>query len=111
MGSGRGKNRRAAALIVTRQDQVLFGQGLLKNPVVYDPAAWQDFVRESELGSVPIAEYYLGRNAQHYTGPEHEKVMDELFADAVAVGAITLPPSYKAQSFTFAVAGGDTRSE
>ena len=91
MGSGKGKTRRVGAA-ATRADLVVFEQSL-----------WQDFVSDSGLGDTPLAQYYLGRNVRRYKGSEFERVLNELFADAVAVGAITLPPSYRAEYFIFAV--------
>ena len=93
MGSGQGKARRAKAPIIAAQGQA-----------TYQKSPWDEFLRDNELMSVGVAQYYLGYRPQVPTKVEYNKVLNEIFADLVAVGAIVLPGSYLAKDFRFALA-------
>ena len=84
MGAGRGKTRRAQAVVIL--------SGLKK--VIFDEEKWNEFLKTSKLTDVKLSQYYL-RGVSCRTGVEYEKVFNELFADAVAVNAIVLPEDRK----------------
>ena len=97
MGSGRGKTRRvqsSAGLAAQAIPHLLFDKG-----------EWDEFVDGHDLVFVNLYEYYLGRPGNHIDSSETKKVMDELFADAVAVGAIVLPDDYGVDDFEFRMLG------
>src|ERR1039458_1220389 len=97
MGSGQGKQRRTRA-VASRKSA-----GSLK-AVKYDHAKWEEFVICNGLKSVRVYEYYIGRGISHHdSDAERNKVVNELFADAVEVGAIFLPSSTKVEDFQFDV--------
>ena len=52
--------------------------------------------------------YYLGKNPPLPPVEDQEKVIKELFADMVGVGALTLPSPYKAEDFEFKMKSNGT---
>ena len=103
MGSGRGKTRRAKTGI--------FPSSTTKSgfpTATYEPAKLEEFLRRSAVADVNTYEYYLGPerayapvNERQRPDVDHEKVLAEVFADAVEVGAIVLPDSYATEDFSF----------
>src|ERR1035437_3437467 len=94
MGSGKGQARRTQVVYQT--------QPALTVPC--DQDKWLKFVQESGLTGVKVYKYYLGEKAKKtYTDAEHGKVLAELFADAVAVGAVALPKPSTLADFEFLV--------
>ena len=101
MGSGRGKTRRAQQV----QHATDSAPGAFTHMTV-DEEKWDNFTRNCDLANLGIYNYYLGQKApltifqvQELAADEHMKIVRELFADAVSVGAITLPEPYKAEDF------------
>ena len=111
MGSGRGQTRRAKAQVAqqvrSKADQVTFKQHV-----------WVDFVAESGLTKMKLLQYYgalksyleLNPNAGKISVEEMNKLhlatTAELFADAVAVGALDLPSPYTTEDFVFEMVPG-----
>jgi hypothetical protein len=101
MGSGKGRARRA--------QQVHHAVGNASE-ILVDEEKWGEFVDSGGLADVPIYGYYLQKNASklitifqigELPDDADMKVVRELFADAVSVGAIVLPESYDADDFEF----------
>ena len=101
MGSGKGKTRRVQTQVPT---PIL--QGLNKDVAFYLDR-WDKFVADGRLGRVPLYKYYLGNASPGVA--ECEGVPQELFTDAVTVGAITLPKPYKAEDFEVKKLGSSAR--
>ena|ERR1035437_9945264 len=88
MGAGQGKTRRVNA---TRLPSA-----------AYQLREWQGFVEDIELTGIMTYEYYLGRKGDRgRTLQERNKVVAEVFSDAVAASAIVLPAPYEADDFEF----------
>ena len=85
MGAGRGKSRRAG---------VMSQSGKLK---------WVEFAETVGVKEGNFYQYYLGHRPSNPTDADYEKTMFELFADAVSIGAISLPNPYEIQDFEFKV--------
>jgi hypothetical protein len=79
--------------------------------VRYDPKAWAQFVAGSNLEDVSLRSYYLGDEVNYETygyvtqngatGNGEAKLLTELLADAVSVGAITIPSPCDVADFKF----------
>lgn len=70
---------------------------------------WNKFVRSSglDVDGVTVRQYYLGDDVnEDITSDDLEKLFAELFTDAVAVGALTLPLPGIAESFRFRIRSG-----
>ena len=103
MGAGQGKSRRTQIVSAGAKTQIAAAgaKTVLALPVL-DDKKWEQFVHSSELETVNVYQYYLGRNdLPRYNNDEHRKVAKELFEDAVAVGALNLPSSYNVDDFEF----------
>ena len=97
MGSGRGKTRRAQG-ITTRSDRSH------AKSISYAEEKWAEFIEKSDLGATNVYEYYLGQNHNcPLDADDYKKLLEELFQDAVAVGAITLRSPYHVDDFAFIV--------
>ena len=73
-----------------------------RETVTIDTKKWEvDFVRKQKLRKVNVFEYYLGGVPQGVTSRDCEYVVTDLFRDAVAVGALTLPAPFIPEDFTF----------
>ena len=63
---------------------------------------WNEFVTSGGLRKVPLNKYYLesgfGGSGSAYPA-KCEEVLSELFADAVAIGAVVLPAPYTVDNF------------
>ena len=95
MGSGRG---------VTKRVRVSSAQ-IISPVAVYNYEKWAEFLEKSGLRNVKACKYYLGRD-EHWTAyseEEHSRLITDLFADAVTVGALELPDPYVAHDFKFRV--------
>src|ERR1039458_2233951 len=92
MGAGQGKTRRAQQ-----------AQPANKEAVHNKPEKWEEFIKNSGLTSAKLHQYYLKNTPKPLTHEDYNKLMNELFADCVAVGAITLPNPYEAKDFEFKV--------
>src|ERR1035437_2675647 len=99
MGSGRGQSRRAKA---TRTGSTL---NTTANKVIseLDEQKWQDFVASSDSKNVALGEYYFEPLNTDLSPADLQKVITELFADMVNVGAITLPECRELQDYEFKV--------
>src|ERR1035437_4061705 len=95
MGAGKGKTRRGQAVAAT---------GI----VVYQPGNWRQFVKDSELSTVKLHQYYLGETPQQLSDADYEKLTGELFADAVNIGAINLHGTHTTTDFVWTVSPGAT---
>jgi hypothetical protein len=70
---------------------------------VHHPEKWTEFIETAGLEGVKIYDYYLGyRSSPKYSDVERSRAAAELFADAVAVGAIVLPKPYVTGDFEVA---------
>ena len=114
MGSGKGKTRRTSGL--QPGSRITSGAPQLRAqtqkttwsppPYIYEDSfdKWTEFVHDSGLEGTNYFKYYLGddysvNNSATWTVPNMEKAFNELFEDAVAIGAIELPQSYVAEDF------------
>ena len=95
MGSGRGKTRRAQALVSQAAKQTK------KFDAAFQEDKWKEFVRDSGLRKVNLQQYYLGKIVPNLTDSEAEVIITNLFNDAVLVGAITLPANCVSDDFQF----------
>ena len=92
MGSGKGQTRRARTS--TPAPQPLPVAGELKQK-------WAEFISDSELQMVSLYQYYLRKSSRKILYVDYERVVSELFQDAVAVGAIVLPSAHSVEDFEF----------
>jgi hypothetical protein len=101
MGAGKGKSKRAQSTLPA---------ALNSTTVSYNEDAWARFVHEIDWAGTHVYDYYLCQNdIWEHTSEEHEKVATELFADAVDVGALILPPGCTSKEFQFKIeAMGET---
>ena len=100
MGAGRGKTRRAKTLAATR----------VSPQAIFENVKWHEFLEEGGLTKQKIHQYYLGGKAPNDNDEARmRELVTEIFNDAVAVGAITLPKPYTAADFVFAKAAGRAR--
>ena len=108
MGTGKGKTRRAQAGL---SPEALAERALaLAKEATYDRGIWSEFVKSSDMMTAKVYPYYLGKSASSppdYTFADHEKVVTELLADFVAVGALTLPSPYTADDFGIKMTDGN----
>ena len=93
MGAGKGKAKRAQSTTPPVTAEAIAGY----------PKAWSKFVEEGGLASVRLHQYYLGSAPRPLTREHYNKLLNELFSDGVAVGAIVLPDAYNAEDFEFKV--------
>ena len=71
-----------------------------KAGAAYNGKLWTEFVRSQELEETTLPCYYLGSRRKKVHGDtERSKIVQELFQDAVEVGAISLPTTYAANDF------------
>src|ERR1035437_9366324 len=94
MGSGKGQARRARAVQTSAQ--------LAK--AVWHEERWGEFVKSSGIAKTKAFSYYLGKGHTRWqTESDAAQVTEELFGDAVGVGAIVLPSGYEVEDFKFEV--------
>ena len=99
MGAGKGKSRRAQSNLSTENETGV--------SVVSQPKKWEEFVYDGGLQDVCLYDYYHGAGSRNQCSPaEYKMIVGELFADAVAVGALSLPNPWKADDFEFEVKDG-----
>jgi hypothetical protein len=91
MGSGKGQTRRA---------QTKFPAG---EETLTDMAKWDEFTRSIGMEEVNLYEYYLEEKPDRQDDSAREKVVNELFTDAITVGAISLPIPYTPNDFELKV--------
>jgi hypothetical protein len=96
MGGGKGKSRRVRSVTLSSQPAQVLTEKWTE---------WQEFVWGSKMGDVQLHEYYLGTAPEELTSEDYEKLLTELFSDAVAVGAIALPDPYRPDDFAFRIVG------
>jgi hypothetical protein len=94
MGSGKGKTRRVQATTA----------GAAVKEVVLVEKKWTSFLEDNHIGRIKVYKYYFDNIPQQPAASDYEAAITELFADAVAVGAITLPSPYSTESFQFKIA-------
>ncbi len=118
MGSGQGKSRRGQVV-----SPRLEAQASTRTPVpaaqrrnhlaVFQEQKWAEFLKKSDLEGTTIIKYYLGSVPKTLVEADYEKMITELFADAVTVGAILLPVQYRhpapytVEDFVFTVSPDD----
>ena len=108
MGSGQGRTRRSrAATARLNAPAASSPSDVPTRGAVFNRQKWQVFLRESDLEGMSLHKYYLGKKDSHVPDYQLEKVVTELFADAVEVGAIILPSPYKPADFEFKVKASD----
>ena|ERR1039458_2632387 len=113
MGSGKGKSKRVGAsrpVFGTQSAAALSPARILSNKsgavqdVVLSRNAWARFVKHSGLKNVGLHEYYFGgKQSSGLVDAQYIKVVGDLFADAVSVGAIVLPSPYEPDDFMITV--------
>src|ERR1035437_6915780 len=78
---------------------------VIKYDTIFDEGKWNDFVNGAGLERMRMDRYYLGgalpRNLTKRTKLGCEKLLTNLFADAILVGAVVLPDPYNYEDFTF----------
>ena len=74
-------------------------------PAAFYRRKWEEFVADNSLADVLLCDYYLGGSlpAGQRGWASHEKLLAELFKDAMAVGAVVLPSPYMADDFGFEI--------
>ena len=60
---------------------------------------WHEFLASNELGEVSLHDYYCKETPEFHTSIYYEHLANEIFQDAVEVGALELPEPYKADDF------------
>src|ERR1022692_4702623 len=105
MGSGKGAVRRSQTVKLRPNAHAGENDPAWKFPGVvgYEPDKWTEFVSGGVLGPVRVDKYYLGRIPRPKKNGDYEKIIAELFADAISVGAVVLPSPYVAEDFEFIV--------
>ena len=96
MGSGRGKARRVRA--VANSSSVRGAYILARRQ------KWLDFINGSGIDNLQIGSYYLEGPYAAYTIAEYVRMLEGLFSDAVAVGAVVLPAPFASEDFEVNVA-------
>lgn len=104
MGAGKGKSRRSQTNKSHLSSQTTATEALLSGQwTTCKYEKWQEFVKDSGLVKTQIAKYYLGEINRELAAFEYEKILAEMFADAVAVAALVLPDKYEINDLKFAV--------
>src|ERR1039458_2453749 len=91
MGSGKGRSRRTQVV------------GAAAKQVTFEIAKWDGLLEDMGVSNVNLHQYYLGGAPQHMTNAGYEKLIAELFSDAVLAGAIILPSGRNVDDFEFLV--------
>ena len=129
VGSGKGKARRARTVVPVsprlaagskdRKSKARKSEAGAKSSKSADGAKkqeldvgfyrgrWDRFVTDSGMQNKSLYGYYLGYCPDYPDEAENEKVLAELFADAVDLGAITLPSPYKLEDFQLKKMGSE----
>ena len=81
------------------------GSRVVKYSSIFNSGAWNDFVNGAGLERVRMDRYYLGKalpgNLTKRTQLGCEKLLTNLFADAILAGAVVLPGPYSYEDFVF----------
>src|ERR1039458_1241714 len=103
MGAGKGKNKRTQTKTTHKTTNTQ-----PHHTVNYNAQKWTDFTTTVKIEKTTLDQYYTGGSMDGQSWlddtiahPGYEKIYNELFADAVTVGAITLPNPYTVQDFHF----------
>ena len=91
MGSGKGRTRRAQAVATP----------LNPDMSAFSEKSWDEFVASTGIKTTKLFRYYLGDDVALPSDSQYEKLVDEMFADMVSVGAIVLPRPYESRDFVF----------
>ena len=112
MGAGKGKSKRVSAsktrleakspAAPSRARVLSIGDSGAQS-VVLSRNAWVRFVKNSGLEGVGLHEYYFGGEQSRLTDAQYVKVLGDLLADAVSVGAIVIPSPHKPEDFVITV--------
>lgn len=99
MGSGKGKARRTRT--TTQANTSAPG-------ATRDRSKWEQFLKNGGVQNTKMVKYYPCEKVIHEGVPELDwvHIVTELFQDAVAVGAISLPEPYSSGDFEFSVVQG-----
>ena len=71
---------------------------------IFSGEKWEEFVVNSRIGDVNMHNYYADGKIDSSSALAHtlySRVLSELFADGVAVGAVVLPDDYVPADFVF----------
>src|ERR1017187_6825908 len=98
MGAGQGKTNRTQARPSGLRHPPRMKR---KHAPEFHREEWSGFVDAGDLHNVKFWRYYLGEGDIQAVPGNYEKIANELFRDAVTLGAITLPGKYKADDFQF----------
>ena len=74
---------------------------VIKFDTLFDKGKWDEFVVGAGLEGLRLDSYYLGKATKNLTPQDCEKLFLNLLSDAVSVGAISFPNTYKLEGFTF----------
>src|ERR1039458_248590 len=110
MGSGKGKNRRTKTSTPSHTLPGHIVERKSSRSLTYNPSKWKEFLNNSGLNGVCPYGYYLGKTSQTYTTTEHNKVLNELFTDAAAIGAFSIPSPYETKDLTIRTFGNHKKS-
>ena len=99
MGAGKGQTRRVQGRVSGVRHAPVKTKATKWVKVKFNRSEWAQFLKDSRLANVNIYKYYLGSIPSKITFEDYDKVLTELFADAVEVGAVVLPEPYKAADF------------
>jgi hypothetical protein len=67
--------------------------------VVYHAEKWDELSLNNDLEHMQLHEYYLGKAAPDYDDNKEQEMLNEMFADAVDIGAINFPKPYEKDDF------------
>src|ERR1035437_2941399 len=95
MGSGKGKTRR----LRTARPQAVTETVAEKDKIMFQQEKWDEFIKDGGIWDEKFYDYYLEQPPEQFNDKDYEQLMAELFADAVAVGALPLPEPYTCEDF------------
>ena len=103
MGAGKGKTKRAQAPTTKRAPAPSAKSPSRAHEVKLDLDKWREFAISTGITHENLHRYYLEEDyVQGLQQPEnYEKVMTELFADLIEIGALTLPEPFTTEDFVF----------
>lgn len=67
----------------------------------FDNKKWRQFVKTMGATTITVQKYYFDQPPAQVGTKEYERLMRELFLDAVEAGALQLPPHVKKEDFDF----------
>src|ERR1039458_7853136 len=99
MGSGTGKSRRARTSAPPTVPAAFPLAG--NQEVAFQRDKWLEFIKAGNLRNVKLHNYYLGMGSpsRFVIDSDYRRILRELLADAVTVGAIVLPSLHNTEDF------------